>query len=180
MNALLFIVNNRRFLGFGLACTLASNFGQTFFIALFGGHLRADFALSHAEFGAVYSTATLISAVVILWAGRLIDRVDLRVFTAAVFIVTGGWLIHLGRGTAGLALVWPRVVAPHRRDQPDPIFRHRTRSRHEYRGPWLPHCRSHLPRPFGGGLGGDELARGVGLDEHLHCPYSPAVGFVVA
>ena len=86
MNAFLFIVNNRRFLGFGLACTLASNFGQTFFIALFGGHLRADFALSHAEFGALYSTATLISAVVILWAGRLIDRVDLRIFTAAVFI----------------------------------------------------------------------------------------------
>jgi len=86
MNAVLFLIKNRRFLGFGLACTLASNFGQTFFIALFGGHIRTDFALGHAEFGALYSTATLISAVVILWAGRLIDRVDLRIFTAAVLI----------------------------------------------------------------------------------------------
>lgn len=86
MNTLTFLILNWRFLGFGLACTLASNFGQTFFIALFGDQIRADFALGHAEFGAVYSTATLISAAVILWAGRQIDRVDLRAFTTVVLL----------------------------------------------------------------------------------------------
>lgn len=86
MDTLTFLILNWRFLGFGLACTLASNFGQTFFIALFGDQIRAEFALSHAEFGAVYSTATLISAAVILWAGRQIDRVDLRAFTTVVLL----------------------------------------------------------------------------------------------
>lgn len=85
MASLAFLSDNKRFLGFGLACTLASNFGQTFFIALFGDHIREDFSLSHGDFGAVYGAATLISAGVILWAGRQIDRVDLRLFSAAVF-----------------------------------------------------------------------------------------------
>ncbi|PHS78421.1 MAG: MFS transporter [Rhodospirillaceae bacterium] len=86
METFQFFYKNRRFLGFGLACTLASNFGQTFFIALFGDHIRTTFNLGHAEFGGVYSSATLISAVIILWAGRLIDRVDLRLYTALIFI----------------------------------------------------------------------------------------------
>lgn len=85
MNTLSFLVENRRFLGFGLACTLASNFGQTFFIALFGDLIRTDFALSHGDFGALYATATLISAAIILWAGKQIDRVDLRLFSGLVF-----------------------------------------------------------------------------------------------
>lgn len=113
MQTLRFILTNRRFLAFGLACTLASNFGQTFFIALFGDHIRATFALSHAEFGAVYSTATLISAAVILWAGRLIDRVDLRLFAAAVLVglaVSAGLLAAAGSvAVLGAALVGLRL-----------------------------------------------------------------------
>ncbi|HEY9079794.1 MFS transporter [Magnetovibrio sp.] len=85
MNTLTFLIQNARFLGFGLACTLASNFGQTFFIALFGDHIRADFDLSHSDFGGLYAVATLLSATVILWAGRKIDRVDLRLYTGVVF-----------------------------------------------------------------------------------------------
>lgn len=113
MNTLTFLLQNRRFLGFGLACTLASNFGQTFFIALFGGLIREAFTLGHADFGALYATATLISAVVILWAGPLIDRVDLRAFAAAVLVglaasaalVAGAnGLVMLGAGLVGLRL----------------------------------------------------------------------------
>jgi MFS family permease len=113
MNTVMFLLQNKRFLGFGLACTLASNFGQTFFIALFGGHLREAFGMGHADFGALYSTATLISAVIILWAGRLIDHIDLRVFAAAVLIglalaaalVAGAQgPIMLGAGFVGLRL----------------------------------------------------------------------------
>lgn len=113
MNTLTFLLHNRRFLGFGLACTLASNFGQTFFIALFSGHLRDAFGLGHADFGALYATATLASATIILWAGRLIDRVDLRIFAVAVLaglafsaaLVAGSQgLITLGIGLMGLRL----------------------------------------------------------------------------
>lgn len=113
MNTIAFLVENRRFLGFGLACTLASNFGQTFFIALFGDHIRADFNLSHGDFGVVYGIATLISAGVILWAGRKIDRVDLRLFAGLVFaglavsaaamsLAHSVWI--LGAGFVGLRL----------------------------------------------------------------------------
>lgn len=84
MNTLTFLMENRRFLAFGLACTLASNFGQTFFIALFGDHVRAEFSLSHGEFASIYGLATLVSAAIILWAGRQIDKLDLRFYTAAV------------------------------------------------------------------------------------------------
>jgi len=113
MNSFVFLFANRRFLGFGLACTLASNFGQTFFIALFGEHIRADFGLSHSDFGGLYGVATLISAAVILWAGRLIDRVDLRLYAGVVFAglalsaalmaaATSPWL--LGLAFVGLRL----------------------------------------------------------------------------
>jgi len=113
MNTFAFLAENRRFLGFGLACTLASNFGQTFFIALFGDHIRADFNLSHGDFGALYGFATLISATVILWAGRQIDHVDLRLFSGLVFaglalsaalmaMAHSAWV--LGAGFVGLRL----------------------------------------------------------------------------
>ncbi len=86
MNALKFIYSNRRFLGFGLLCTLGANIGQTFFIALFGNVIRGEFALSHGDFGAIYSLATLLSAVVIVWAGRRIDHIDLRLYAAIIII----------------------------------------------------------------------------------------------
>ena len=84
-----FIYTNRRFLGFGLLCTLGANIGQTFFIALFSNSIRGEFSLSHGDFGAVYSLATLLSAVVIIWAGRRIDHIDLRIYAAIVIIGLG-------------------------------------------------------------------------------------------
>ncbi|MBL4615506.1 MAG: MFS transporter, partial [Magnetovibrio sp.] len=73
----------------------------------------ADFDLSHGDFGLVYGIATLISAGVILWAGRQIDRVDLRLFAGVVFaglalsaalmsMATSVWI--LGAGFVGLRL----------------------------------------------------------------------------
>ncbi len=53
MRYLDFLAVNRRFLAFGFATAFFSAFGQTFFIAVFGGELRAEFALSHGEFGSV-------------------------------------------------------------------------------------------------------------------------------
>lgn len=87
MRALNFFFENKRFLAFGLMCTFGANVGQTFFIALFGDAIRGEFQLSHGGFATLYSAATLISATVILWAGRRIDDVDLRVYVA---IIIGG------------------------------------------------------------------------------------------
>ena len=73
-----------RFLAFGLLLVWFSTFGQTFFIALYSAELRAEFALSHGDFGLVYSLANLASGVALIWLGRLIDRFDLRPYTAVV------------------------------------------------------------------------------------------------
>lgn len=69
-----------RLLLFSLFMMAGSSLGQTYFIALFGGEIRADLDLSHGEFGALYSLATLCSAVALLWSGNLLDRLDLRRF----------------------------------------------------------------------------------------------------
>ncbi len=61
--------------------------GQTFFISLFSGQIRADLMLSHGQFGGIYSFATLLSAIVMIWSGVWVDRMDLRKF--AILSVTG-------------------------------------------------------------------------------------------
>lgn len=74
-------------LGFGALFCFTSSFGQTFFIAVFGGAIRAEFGLGHGSFGAAYSLATLASAVTLVWLGKLVDRMDTARLTA---LVVGG------------------------------------------------------------------------------------------
>ena len=77
------------FLGFGVLLCASASFGQTWFISLFGGEIRAAFSLSHGDFGAIYSAATLASGVSLVWVGRLLDRVTLPRFSSAVFMGLG-------------------------------------------------------------------------------------------
>ncbi len=95
-----------RLLSFGFAMTFASSFGQTYFIALFGGEIRADLGLSHGEFGAVYSAATLVSALLLLKTGALIDRMDLRryAYLAIFTLAAGGLLLSVASSMALLFL----------------------------------------------------------------------------
>ncbi|NNF15672.1 MAG: MFS transporter [Gammaproteobacteria bacterium] len=75
-----------RLILFGFVMTFWSAPGQTFFIALFSGELRRELGLGHGDFGLLYSLATLLSAVVIIWSGALIDRVDLRRFSLTIIV----------------------------------------------------------------------------------------------
>ncbi len=79
-----FVHRNRRFLSFGILVAFFSAFGQTFFIAVFGPDIRAEFNLSHGDFGGYYAIGTAVSGVTLIWAGKLIDRFDLRWVTAGV------------------------------------------------------------------------------------------------
>ncbi len=63
-----------------------SNFGQTFFIALYSAELRSAFGLSNAGFGGLYSAMTLLSALVMVFTGRFIDSWRLRHFTLFVLV----------------------------------------------------------------------------------------------
>lgn len=68
-----FITVEWRFLLFGMAMAFCSSLGQTFFISLFSGHIRAELGLSHGAFGTYYAIATTCSAISLLWVGRLAD-----------------------------------------------------------------------------------------------------------
>lgn len=84
LSYLTFVRQNPRFLAYGLALTWFSTVGQTYFVSLFSGDIRAEFGLSHGGFGAVYSAATLASALCLVWLGRQIDRLDLRLYSALI------------------------------------------------------------------------------------------------
>jgi MFS family permease len=81
-----FFRRNWPLLGFGWLMAFCSGFGQTYFISIFGGAIRGELGLDHAIYGSCYSAGTIASAVVLLWVGRLIDRVDLRLFSLAAVV----------------------------------------------------------------------------------------------
>ena len=96
-----------RLLAFGFLMAFASSAGQTYFISLFSQQFRDDFGLTHASFGLLYSAATLASGFLLVWAGGVIDRIDLRVFAAVVlFVVAAAKLVaqrkhhHTGKRAA--------------------------------------------------------------------------------
>ena len=90
MNYFTFIGAHYRFLLFGFLMMGLSNFGQTFFIALYSNEIRGLFGLSNAGFGGLYSAMTLLSAAVMLYSGRFIDAWPLRRFT--LFVLGGLFL----------------------------------------------------------------------------------------
>jgi len=71
---------------FGFMMTFWSSPGQTFLISLFSGEIRAELALSDGEFAGIYSLATLSSAIVVIWSGSLVDRVDLKKLSLAIVL----------------------------------------------------------------------------------------------
>ncbi|WP_185964371.1 MFS transporter [Aliikangiella marina] len=85
-----FFRQNHQFLMFGLLTAFFGNYGQSFFIAWFGDSFLSSFNLTNAEYGTVYSSATLVSGFLILWAGALIDKISLKKFT---YGVSGGLAI---------------------------------------------------------------------------------------
>ena len=110
MGQMRFIVENRRFLTFGLLLTMFSSFGQTFFIALFGAEIRAAFDLSHGGFGQVYALATLASGGCLLWLGHKIDNMDLRLYSG---LICAGLVAAclLMSAASSVVLLWAAIFA---------------------------------------------------------------------
>ncbi|WP_419901380.1 MFS transporter [Kiloniella sp.] len=87
---------------------LASSFGQTFYISLFNAEIRAELGLSHGDFGSLYSASTLVSGFAVIWFGKQIDHLDLRLYSC---------LVALGLASAAFALAmipvsWPYLILP--------------------------------------------------------------------
>lgn len=85
-----FLRANGPWLAAGGLLTFSSAYGQTFFIAVFSGEIRAEFGLSHGQWGGLYALGTTASALLMIWAGALVDRYRIRDL--------GSWVL------AGLAL----------------------------------------------------------------------------
>lgn len=81
------VVRHWRLLGFGALLMSMSSAGQTFFIALFGTQVRDAFSLSDGDFGSVYAAATIASALTVAWAGRFVDSMSVRKFTAVIAVM---------------------------------------------------------------------------------------------
>lgn len=99
-----FLFNNASWLGTGLLLTFLSSFGQTFFISIFAGEIRADYGLSHGAWGGLYSLGTLVAAGVMVWAGGLTDVFRVRALgpvvlaglaLAALAMALNSWIVLL-------------------------------------------------------------------------------------
>lgn len=107
------LLSDWRLLLFGTLASLASAPGQTLVISLFNADIRAAFSLSHGEFGTAYMMATLASAVVILWSGKLIDRFDLRLVFAVTTIGLCLACLVAGSSTGWLSLLLALFLLRH-------------------------------------------------------------------
>ncbi len=92
-------------MGFGFASSFFSSFGQTFFISLFVPFLLADLALSAGSFGALYSGATLGSALLLPYLGALYDRCSLRRYSLAIVAGLGAACLLMA-SAVHVVLLW--------------------------------------------------------------------------
>ncbi len=96
MSILKFLLENARWLTGAFLLTFFSAFGQTFFISLSAGDIRAEYGLSHGDFGLIYMLATLASALTLPWMGKIVDFLT----PAQVAIIT---IPLLAAGALGMA-----------------------------------------------------------------------------
>lgn len=101
-SSLRFFLDNAPWLAAGALLAFLSSFGQTFFLAVFSGDIRAAFGLSHGGWGTVYMIGTGLSAALVVWAGGLADRFRVRVL---------GSLVVAGLGLSCLAMAAAPSVA---------------------------------------------------------------------
>ena len=91
-------------LSLGLFLIFSSSVGQTFFISLFSGEIRNAFNLSHGMFGIIYSVATLTSATLFFWLGKLTDQFNLTVLGLITLGILSGFSFLLSSAETLLIL----------------------------------------------------------------------------
>jgi MFS family permease len=96
---------NLRLLAFGILACFSSAFGQTFFISLFNPQWRNTFELTHSEIGALYSTATLFSGLLLVQVGKWLDHVPLVRFTTLSVLAFAGGCVLLANAPSAIVLL---------------------------------------------------------------------------
>lgn len=108
MPFLAFLRENARWLAAGALLAFLSSFGQTFVISVFAGEIRAEFGLSHGEWGAIYAAGTAASAALMIWAGGLADRFRVATLGAGVLVALAGAAAFMALNPSALLL--PAVI----------------------------------------------------------------------
>ena len=85
-----FILHDPKLLVYGFLIIFFASYGQTFFIALFNDDIKKLYGLTDGEFGMVYAISTTLSSLLLINFAKLIDFVDLRIYS---FLVTLGLLL---------------------------------------------------------------------------------------
>lgn len=100
-----FVLDNWLFLLAGFLLTFTSSYGQTYFISLFAGEIKADFGLSDGQWGGIYTIGTTLSAVAMIWAGVLTDRFRVRALAFGVMVALATACIAMSLNTSWILLI---------------------------------------------------------------------------
>jgi len=79
-----------KLLVYGFLIVFFASYGQTFFISIFNSEIRLHYNLSDGEFGFIYAIATVASSFLLITFAKLIDYIDLRIYS--LFISIGMFL----------------------------------------------------------------------------------------
>ena len=79
-----FFLFDPKLLLYGFAIIFFASYGQTFFISIFNAEIRNFYHLSNGEFGMVYALGTLTSSFILIWFAKLIDRINLRIYSLII------------------------------------------------------------------------------------------------
>ena len=89
-----FFLHDPNLLIYGFIIVFFGSYGQTFYISIFNDDIRNFYNLSDGEFGFVYAIATLLSSFLFINFAKLIDNVELRIYS--IIIILGLALACIG------------------------------------------------------------------------------------
>ena len=71
---------------YGFIIVFFGSYGQTFYIALFNDDIRSFYNLSDGQFGFIYAIATLLSSFLFINFAKLIDKIELRIYSTLIIV----------------------------------------------------------------------------------------------
>ena len=69
---------------YGFTIIFFASYGQTFFISIYNLEIRTFYNLTDGEFGLIYALGTLSSSFILVGFAKLIDKIDLRLYSLII------------------------------------------------------------------------------------------------
>ncbi len=100
-----FLRTNVRWLSAGVLLNFSTSFGQTFFISIFAGQIMLVYGLSNGDWGRIYGTGTLVSGLLMIWAGAYTDLYRARSLSVAMFCMMCAFCLAMAFNTNAALLI---------------------------------------------------------------------------